>query len=119
MRKKDLDSLGKFRCAQQQSPARLVDNEEISIIQNYLFNECIQKALLRLVFFTTSLSNESIWNVMGIYRDKTIHYKHYNVLYEMGYLDWNDNRLREICYRYQTDVRLEDPTQKMYQPNSV
>ena len=53
----------------------------------------IQKALSQFDYFTSSFSNESVWNVVGIYHNKTIHYKFYDVLYEMGYLDWNENRL--------------------------
>ena len=54
---------------------------------------------------TSSSVNESIWNVMGIYRDKTVHYKYYDTLYQMGYLDWNENRERKIRYSYSTEVR--------------
>src|SRR6185312_15893052 len=71
----------------------------------YLFDSRFQKVFPRLVHFTCSFPNESIFNVMSIYRDKTIHYKHYDLLYEMGYLDWNENRLRKIQYSYKTKVR--------------
>lgn len=98
-------SLGKSTCALKKKPAHLYDDEEVKILQNYLFNQRIQKALPRLVYFTASSSNESIWNVMGIYRDKTVHYKYYDVLYQMGYLDWNENRLRQVRYRHKTIVR--------------
>jgi hypothetical protein len=58
--KKGLSSLGKSTCAVKKKSA-------------HLFNQRIIKALPRLVHFTASSPNESIWNVMGIYRDKTVH----------------------------------------------
>jgi hypothetical protein len=90
--KKGLSSLGKSTCAVKKKSA-------------HLFNQRIIKALPRLVHFTASSPNESIWNVMGIYRDKTVHYKYYDVLYKMGYLDWNENRLRKVGYKHKTIVR--------------
>ena len=100
-----IESMGKSRCAKDASPPRIYDKEEFWILQDYIFNPRIQKDLPRLVYFTSSFLNESFWNVVGIYRDKTIHYKFYNVLYEMGYLDWNENRLQKVQYKYKTRVQ--------------
>jgi hypothetical protein len=99
------ESMGKSTCAIQKNPAKLFDNEEGEILRSYLFNERIGKALPRLLHMTSSSVNESIWNVMGIYRDKTVHYKYYDTLYEMGYLDWNENRDRNVHYTYSSEVR--------------
>jgi hypothetical protein len=100
-----ISSLGKSRCSMNANPPRIYDKEEYRILCDYIFNPHIAKALPRLVHFTSSYPNESVFNVMSIYRDKTVHYKHYDVLYEMGYLDWNENRLRKIKYTYKTMVR--------------
>ena len=102
---KGLSSLGKSICALKKKPAHLYDGEKIKILQNYLFNSRIEKELPRLVYFTASSPNESIWNVMGIYRDKNLHYKYYDVFYKMGYLDWNENRQRKVRYIHKTSVR--------------
>ncbi len=52
----------------------------------------------------TSL-NESIHNIFSIYRDKTKNYTHYDLLYQMGYLDVNENRDQKIRWKYTTQIR--------------
>jgi hypothetical protein len=100
-----LTLLGKSRCARNDNPPRLFTVKEFEILQEFMFNNRLARQFPQLVNFTCSFPNESVFNVMSLYRDKTIHYKHYDVLYEMGYLDWNENRLRKIKYEYKTKVR--------------
>jgi hypothetical protein len=96
-------SLGHSPCAQRKN--KKLSDEELRILMVFMENERIQKALPKLVTFIESFSNESIWNVMGQYRDKTVHYTDYEVLYQMGFLDWNENRKRNIIYKYHTSIR--------------
>jgi len=52
-------------------------------------NKRIEKALPRLVHFTASSINETIWNVMGIYRDKTVHWIGMRTVYEKSSTNTN------------------------------
>lgn len=100
-----ISTMGKSPCAKNENEQTIYTEKEYQILQEFLSNTRIQKAFPRLVYFTCSYPNESIWNVMGLYRDKTIHYKYYDTLYQMGYLDWNENRMRKVKYKYETKVR--------------
>lgn len=102
---KGLESMGKSSCSINGNPPKIFDPKEYRFLHEFIFNPRLINAFPRLVYFTSSYPNESVWNLMGIYRDKTIHYKYYDVLYQMGYLDWNENRLRKVRYTYKTKVR--------------
>ena len=82
-----------------------LNDEEEKFLGHFLSRYPEADKIPQLVQFTASYPNESIWNVMELYRDKTIHYKYYDLLYQMGFLDWNENRLREVSRTYQTKVR--------------
>jgi hypothetical protein len=75
-----------------------------------IFTEYIEQPKILNIFATVDPNvntsvNETIHNLFNTYHDKTKHYKYYDILYQMAYLDYNENRGREVKYKYTTSHR--------------
>ena len=64
----------------------------------------MMSALARIAPNIYTSLNESIHNVFNCYRDKTLHYVHYDLLYQMAFLDFNENCNHLIKYSYKTTI---------------
>ena len=48
--------------------------------------------------------NEDMHSVFSIYKNKIKHYIHYDCIYEMAFLDVNENRGRKMIYQYKANM---------------
>jgi hypothetical protein len=98
-----LDSIGEASCVDSQNPS--ISEEALNLFKEFLRDPKVLKKFEKVDGNISTSINESVHNIFNSYRDKLKHYTYYNVLYQMAYLDFNENRNRKVEYTYTSHPR--------------